>query len=162
MVTLGCIYLRGIVIPWPNSFFDPISPSAEAAPVGNAGATFETPRIARGSSLAPRDAREVNRFPQCFTDRLICVRLIFISDPVPAASDFLILAICLRVSINSSEPWRFECFNRRVSGDLFRIAEANFDFCRLLVLHRIQYKLTFDFINYIITRFSCNTIAYIV
>ena len=72
----------------------------------NAGAAFETPRIAKGSSLAPRDARDVSKFPPCFTDRLICVRLIFISVPVPAASDFFILVICLRVSINSADPRR--------------------------------------------------------
>ena len=36
----------GIVIPFPNSFFIPISPSAVAAPVAIAGATFETPFIA--------------------------------------------------------------------------------------------------------------------
>ena len=36
-----------------------ISPSADAAPVASAGATFETPRIAEGRSLAPWDARLV-------------------------------------------------------------------------------------------------------
>ena len=122
MVTLGYIFF-GIVIPRPNSSFNPISPSADAV------VTFETPRIAKGSSLAPRDARDVNKFSPCFTDRLICVRLIFISVPVPAASDFFTLAICLRVSINSSDPRRYECFNQRVSGDLFLIAETSFDFC---------------------------------
>ena len=96
----------GIVIPFPNSFFIPISPSADAAPVASARATLETPRIAKGRRLAPRDARLLNKFPPCFTDRLICVLLIFISDPVPVASDFFILAICLRVSINSSDPRR--------------------------------------------------------
>ena len=41
--------LFGIVTegtPFPNNFFNPISPSAEAAPVANAGATLETPFIA--------------------------------------------------------------------------------------------------------------------
>ena len=40
------IVILGIAIPFPNSFFNPISSSADAAPVANAGATFETPRIA--------------------------------------------------------------------------------------------------------------------
>ena len=31
----------GIVIPFPNSLFIPISPSAEAAPVANTGATLK-------------------------------------------------------------------------------------------------------------------------
>ena len=114
-------------IPFPNNFFKLISLSADAAPVASAGATLETPRIARGSNRAPSDGRLVNKLPPCFTHRLICVRLIFISDPVPFASDFSILVICLRVSINSSEPRSCECFNRRVSGDLFLIAEASFD-----------------------------------
>ena len=99
------------------------------APVANAGATFETPRIAKGRSFVPRDARLLNKFPPCFTDRLICVLLIFISDPVPFASDFSILVICLRVSINSSDPRSCQCFNRRVSGDLFLTAKASFDCC---------------------------------
>ena len=80
----------GIAIPFPNTLFIAISPSADAAPVANAGATFETSRITKGSSLAPRDVRDVNTFPPCFTDRLICVLLIFISDPVPAGSDFFL------------------------------------------------------------------------
>ena len=110
--------LRGIVIRFPNSFFNAISPSADAAPVASAGATWETPLIARGSIRAPRDARLVNKFPPCFTNRLICVLLIFISVPVRFVSAFFILAICLLVSISSSEPLGWECFNRRVSGDL--------------------------------------------
>ena len=59
-----------------------------AAPVANAGTTFETPLIAYGSTLAPRDASDENKFPPCFTERQICVLLIFISDPVPFLSDF--------------------------------------------------------------------------
>ena len=69
------------------------------------------------------------KFPPCFTEFLICVLLIFISDPVPFASDFFILEICLRVNINSSDPRRCECFNRSVSGDLFLIELNSFDFC---------------------------------
>ena len=60
-------------------------PSAFAAPVASAGATFETPFTARGRSLAPILARLVNKFPPCFTERVICVWLIFKSDPVPFA-----------------------------------------------------------------------------
>ena len=43
------MYFRGIDtegIPFPNSFFNPISASADAAPLAGAGATRETPRIA--------------------------------------------------------------------------------------------------------------------
>ena len=36
----------GIVIPFPNSFFIPISPSALAAPLASEGATLEIPFIA--------------------------------------------------------------------------------------------------------------------
>ena len=61
----------GIVIPFPNILFSPISPSAVAAPVANAGTAFEIPFIAYGSTFAPRDASEVNKFQSCFTDFLI-------------------------------------------------------------------------------------------
>ena len=82
--------LFGIVIPEPNSFFIPISASAVAAPVASAGATLETPFTAKGRSFEPRlNNRLVNKFPPCFTERVICVLLIFISVPVPFASDFL-------------------------------------------------------------------------
>ena len=53
----------GIVIPFPNILFIPSSPSAVAAPVANAGTAFEIPFIAYGSTLAPRDASEENKFP---------------------------------------------------------------------------------------------------
>ena len=81
--------------PFPNILFRPISPSAVAAPVANAGTAFEIPFIAYGSTRAPREASEENKFPPCFTERLICVLLIFISDPVPFEIDFFILEICL-------------------------------------------------------------------
>ena len=51
------------MIPFPNILFNPISPSAVAAPVASAGATFEIPFTAKGSTLAPRDASDVNKFP---------------------------------------------------------------------------------------------------
>ena len=79
----------GIVIPFPNILFIPSSPSAVAAPVANAGTAFEIPFFAYGSTLAPRDVSEVNKFPQCFTDFVIWVLVIFISDPVPFVIDFL-------------------------------------------------------------------------
>ena len=53
----------GIVIPFPNILFIPSSPSAVAAPVANAGTAFEIPFIAYGSTLAPRDASDENKFP---------------------------------------------------------------------------------------------------
>ena len=80
----------GIVIPFPNILFIPSSPSAVAAPVANAGTAFEIPFIAYGSTFAPREASDENKFPPCFTDFLICVLLIFISDPVPFLSDFFL------------------------------------------------------------------------
>ena len=61
----------GIVIPFPNILFKPISPSAVAAPVASAGATVETLFIAYGSTFAPRKASEENKLPPCFTERLI-------------------------------------------------------------------------------------------
>ena len=61
----------GIVIPFPNILFIPSSPSAVAAPVANAGTAFEIPFIAYGSTFAPRDASDENKFPPCFTDFLI-------------------------------------------------------------------------------------------
>ena len=85
--------LFGIEIPFPNSFFNPISPSAFAPPVAIAGATFETAFVARGRSFEPRLTKLENKFPPCFTERVICVLLIFISDPVPFAIDFFIFAI---------------------------------------------------------------------
>ena len=51
--------------------FIPSSPSAVAEPVANAGTAFEIPFFAYGSTFAPRDASEVNKFPPCFTDFLI-------------------------------------------------------------------------------------------
>ena len=74
--------------PLPNILFIPSSPSAVAAPVANAGTAFEIPFIAYGRTFAPRDASDENKFPPCFTERLICVLLIFISDPVPFAIYF--------------------------------------------------------------------------
>ena len=62
---------RGIVIPSPNILFIPSSPSAVAAPVANAGTAFEIPFIAYGSTFAPREASDENKFPPCFTDFLI-------------------------------------------------------------------------------------------
>ena len=61
----------GIVIPFPNILFIPSSPSAVAAPVANAGTAFEIPFIAYGSTFAPRDASDENKFPPCFTDFVI-------------------------------------------------------------------------------------------
>ena len=61
----------GIVIPFPNILFIPSSPSAVAAPVANAGTAFEIPFIAYGSTFAPREASDENKFPPCFTDFLI-------------------------------------------------------------------------------------------
>ena len=78
-----------------------------AAPVANAGVTFVIPFIAKGNNLAPRDASDVNKFPPCFTDFLIWVFDIFVSVPVPFATDFFILLICVFTSINSSEPLRW-------------------------------------------------------
>ena len=69
--------------------FNPISPSAVAAPVAKAGATFVIPFIACGNTFAPREASDVNKFPPCLTTFLICVFDIFISLPVPFAIDFL-------------------------------------------------------------------------
>ena len=59
------------MIPFPNILFIPSSPSAVAAPVANAGTAFEIPFIAYGSTFAPRDASDENKFPPCFTDFVI-------------------------------------------------------------------------------------------
>ena len=75
---------------FPNSLSTPRLPRAETAPVAKAGTAFEIPFIAYGSTLAPRDASDVNKFPPCFTDFLICVFDIFISVRVPFATDFVL------------------------------------------------------------------------
>ena len=77
------MYFFGILIPFPNIVFIPSSPSAEADAVANAGTAFEIPFIAKGNTLAPRDPSNLNTFPPCLTDFLICVLLIFISVPAP-------------------------------------------------------------------------------
>ena len=82
------MYFFGILIRFPNILFIPSSPKAETAPVANAGTALVIPFTASGSTLAPNDARDVNKFPPCFTDLVICVLLIFISLPVPFARDF--------------------------------------------------------------------------
>lgn len=120
--------LCGIEIPFPNILFISGSPKAETAPVANAGEAFEIPFTAKGSTFAPRDAKDVNKFPPRFTDLVIYVFDIFTSVPVPFARDLLILTIGLFVSINSSLLRRFERFSLKVKGDLFLIAEANFKF----------------------------------
>ena len=63
--------LGGIVIPFPNILFIPSSPNAVAAPVANAETAFEIPFIVYGSTFAPREASDKNKFPPCFTERLI-------------------------------------------------------------------------------------------
>lgn len=83
------MYFQGVEIPFPNSLSIPRLPKAETAPVASAGTALEILFTARGSTFAPRDARDVNKFPQCLTDLVICVLLIFISVPVPFAIDFL-------------------------------------------------------------------------